>query len=223
VGTILLIEDDEALGRQVHAQMKEYGFAVVWWKSGRSPDEDDLSEVVLIILDLMLPGVAGLDILKQVRAISDVPVLVLSARQDSGDKARALKLGADDYVSKPFWPEELVERVNARLRRPVLKRSSDLRVGALLIQGPERAASYAGRHLNLTRAELDLLAELAKRPGQPVSRQWLLSHVLDPEREATERTLDVHVSRLRKKLGDADLIETVWGIGYRLRQQEVAR
>jgi DNA-binding response OmpR family regulator len=81
VGTILLIEDDEALGRQVHAQMKEYGFAVVWWKSGRSPDEDDLSEVVLIILDLMLPGVAGLDILKQVRAISDVPVLARGARR----------------------------------------------------------------------------------------------------------------------------------------------
>jgi len=217
MGAILVIEDDEALGRQVVQQLEQAGLSVVWWRKGRRIDESDLSEVALIVLDLMLPGLPGLDILKHVREVSDVPVLVLSARQDSHDKVRALKLGADDYVTKPFWPEELVERVRARLRRPVLQRSPHVQVGALTVDGDSRRAWFAERELELTRSEFDLLAALARRAGQPVSRRWLLANVLDPDREATERTLDVHVSRLRKKLGDGSQIETVWGIGYRLR------
>lgn len=216
---VLLIEDDEALGRQVADHLKEAGFETVWWRRGRIIDASDYRDIALVILDLMLPGVAGLDILRQLRKDSDVPVLVLSARQDSNDKVLALKLGADDYVTKPFWPEELIERVRARLRRLVMDRSSQVKVGGLLIDEGRRQVTVEGEHLDLTRVELDLLLALAHRVGEPVTRRWLLANVLDPEREATERTLDVHISRLRKKLGDSTAIETVWGIGYRLRKE----
>jgi two-component system response regulator MtrA len=223
---VLVIEDDLALGQQVVAGLERAGLAAHWWRTGRIPSEDDLAQVVLVILDLMLPGVAGLDILAAIRSASDVPVLVLSARQDSVDKVRALELGADDYVTKPFWPDELIERVRARLRRPTLQRSDRVCVGALTIDEHARRAEHGGRALELTRVEFELLLALACRAGRPVARSWLLEHVLDPEREAGSRTLDVHVSRLRKKLAEASggaaessPIETVWGIGYRLRAE----
>jgi two-component system response regulator MtrA len=218
MGVVLLIEDDEALGRQVVDHLEGAGFSAIWWRRGRIIDASDYRDIVLVILDLMLPGVAGLDILKQLRKDSEVPVIVLSARQDSNDKVLALKLGADDYVTKPFWPEEMIERVRARLRRFVMDRSSLVKLGGLLIDGARRAVTIDGERLELTRVELDLLLALAHRVGEPVSRRWLLANVLDPEKEATERTLDVHISRLRKKLGDSTVIETVWGIGYRLRK-----
>jgi two-component system response regulator MtrA len=219
MGVVLLIEDDEALGRQVVDHLEKAGFQAIWWRRGRTIDASDYRDIALVILDLMLPGVAGLDILKQLRKDSDVPVLVLSARQDSNDKVRALKLGADDYVTKPFWPEELIERVRARLRRSAMDRPSKVVLGGLAIDEGRREATVGGEILELTRVELDLLLALARRVGEPVSRRWLLANVLDPDKEATERTLDVHVCRLRKKLGDTEAIETVWGIGYRLRQE----
>jgi two-component system response regulator MtrA len=119
-------------------------------------------------------------------------------------------------MTKPFWPEELLERVRARLRRPTMNRSEQLEAGAIRVDLGARTATIDGAPLELTRVELDLLAALARRPGVAITRTWLVEHVLDPARDGTERTLDVHVSRLRKKLGRASLIETVWGIGYRL-------
>lgn len=220
MGNILLVEDDEALGQQVVQHLMRIGMTTVWKRRGHYLDAADCSEVDLIVLDLMLPGVPGLEILKHLRELSEVPVLVLSARQDTHVKVQALQLGADDYMTKPFWPEELVDRVRARLRRPVLQRSAVVRVGALSIDVERREVHLDDQMVELTRVELDLLAALARRPGTAVSRQWLRTHVLDPEREANDRTLDVHVSRLRKKLGDPSLIETVWGIGYRLRSGE---
>jgi two-component system response regulator MtrA len=172
--------------------------------------------VSLVILDLMLPGAYGLDVLKDLRAISEVPVLVLSARNDTADKVRALKMGADDYMTKPFWPEELVERVRARLRRPQLKNESAVELGTLRIDLVHREVKVKGKPVELTRVEFDFLAALAARPGTAIPRQWLVDHVLDPDRDGNERTLDVHASRLRKKLGRGSFVETVWGIGYRL-------
>jgi two-component system response regulator MtrA len=170
----------------------------------------------------MLPGTYGLDILKAVRAAgSDVPVLVLSAKTDAAVKVRAFELGADDYLTKPFWPEELLARVQARLRRPLASTDGRLEVGTLALDPQARRAWAEGVPLELTRAEFDLLAALARRPGAAIERGWLAEHVLDPEREGSGRTLDVHVSRLRKKLGVlADRVETVWGVGYRLRVPE---
>lgn len=217
--TILLIEDDEALGSQVVSHLRQADYVPVWWRKGRLLSSDELAGVSLVILDLMLPAVSGLDVLRQLRTISDVPVLVLSARQDSRDKVTALALGADDYMTKPFWPAELLARVEARLRRPALERSGWLTMGSLAIHTEKRLALYDDKALDLTRVEFDLLLALARRVGRPITRAWLLMNVLDPEREATRRTLDVHVSRLRKKLGNSKLIETVWGIGYRLVEE----
>jgi two-component system response regulator MtrA len=215
---ILLIEDDRDLGAQVVQHLETIGFKTLWWTEGRLLSSADASSIRLAIIDLMLPGTYGLDVLKHLRTISDVPVLVLSARNDSSDKVRALELGADDYLTKPFWPEELIERVRARLRRPVLEREGTLEVGPLRIDFQRRAVTIATQEINdLTRVEFDLLAALARRADAAVTRQWLVEHVLDPDRDGTVRTLDVHVSRLRKKLGSDQLIETVWGIGYRLR------
>jgi len=213
---ILLIEDDPDLGRQIVERLGKAGFEPTWWQQGRRLAADEVPRVELVILDLMLPGAYGLDILRDLRASSDVPVLVLSARQDTSDKVLALRLGADDYMTKPFWPDELVERVRARLRRPTLQRGDVLELGCLRIDLATPEVRVGDRVVELTRVELGFLVALAKRPGQALTRAWLVQQVLDPEREGSERTLDAHASRLRKKLGREVVIETVWGIGYRL-------
>lgn len=214
---ILLIEDDEALGAQVVAHLTRGGYDTHWLRDGGAFDADTLEGYGLVVLDLMLPGVYGLDLLKRLRERCDVPVLILSARDDSATRVRGLQLGADDYLTKPFWPEELVERVRARLRRPLLQRNAAIEVGALRVDLAARAVAVDGQPVALTAAEYAILAALAKRRGQPVTRAALAEQALDAERDGAERTLDVHVSRLRKKLGESGaLIATVWGIGYRL-------
>ena len=213
---ILLVEDDAELGAQVVQNLKRAGFAVDWQTKGTAPHEDLGRTYALVVLDLNLPGVHGLDMLKLLRAHSDLPVLVLSARNETLDKVRALKLGADDYMTKPFWPEELVERVKARLRRPALARDGRLEVGRLAIDTGAHRVWWKDREIDVTRVEHAILTTLGKRPGEAISRAALAEAVLDPERDGTERTLDVHVSRLRKKLDGGEMIVTVWGIGYRL-------
>src|SRR5262245_23462571 len=170
---VLLIEDDDGLGKQVADRLGRAGYTITWWRDGRRPTADDLAGIRLIILDLMLPGTYGLEILKHVRETSDVPVLVLSARNDTADKVRALKLGADDYMTKPFWPDELLERVRARLRRPALARTSVFETGPLRLDVESRQVWIDGRPVDLTRAEFDLLGTLARRPGVAVSRASL--------------------------------------------------
>ncbi|MFO0660708.1 MAG: response regulator transcription factor [Polyangiaceae bacterium] len=213
---VLLVEDDVELGKQMSNQLKTAGFDVNWVTTGDQAVGVDLVPCRLVVLDLMLPGIPGLDVLKRIRARSDVPVVVLSARNDTASKVRALQLGADDYLTKPFFPEELEERIRARLRRPLLQRESVLVNGRVEIDVAGYRVNIDGTEVKLTRVEFNLLVALARRPGASVSRRWLAENVLDPDRDGTERTLDVHVSRLRKKLGDRALIATVWGVGYRL-------
>jgi two-component system, OmpR family, response regulator MtrA len=217
---ILVIEDDLQLGKQIVDHLRGAGFDPLWWVEGRSPGGALLKSLRLVILDLMLPGAHGFDVLKAVRASSDLPVLILSARNATDDKVRALKLGADDYMTKPFWPQELVERVRARLRRPTMSSTDVFDLGELHVDLAAAEVHVSGRVVELTYVELQLLAALLRRRGQAVTRDWLVANVLDPERDGTARTLDVHVSRLRKKLGAAAPIETVWGIGYRMRRGE---
>lgn len=221
---ILLVEDDQALGAQVRQSLTEAGCEVIWHTRADTVINAPLQTfdgLALIVLDLMLPGGHGLDVLKHVRAHSHpVPVLILSARGETSDKVRALELGADDYLTKPFWPEELLARVRARLRRPTLARTpGSLEVGPLVIDAVGRTVALNGLPVDLTRVEFEILLALARRSGAAISRASLVDQVLDPDRDGDERTLDVHVSRLRKKLGPAGgMIATVWGVGYRLQE-----
>lgn len=217
---ILLVEDDEKLGRQVLGHLRDAGYEASWVQDGEAALREDRDAISLWILDLMLPGTYGLDVLKHVRAHSDVPVLVLSAQNDTAVKVRALELGADDYLTKPFWPEELVARVQARMRRPTAVREDRIELRGLVLDLQARRLTLREREVELTRVEFDLLAYLAQRPGAAVQRVWLAESVLDPGREGTDRTLDVHVSRLRKKLGAfGTCISTVWGVGYRFDEE----
>jgi DNA-binding response OmpR family regulator len=217
---VLLVEDDPELGAEIVRQLERAGYAATWIRDGEdalraSPDDHDL-----ILLDLVLPNAYGLDILKRWRLTSEVPVILLTARDHTSDKVRGLSLGADDYVTKPFWPEELLARVKARLRRPGMggrAAPTVVRAGAIEIDLDARRVTVDGASIELTRVELELLEELGRRAGHAVTRAALVEHALDPGREGSERTLDVHVSRLRKKLGaEGKRIATVWGIGYRL-------
>lgn len=214
--SVLIIEDDRELGAQLVKHLERAGLQSRWLADGRSLEPADLADVDLVLLDLMLPSVHGLDVLKGLREFSDVPVLILTARNNTAEKVRGLKLGADDYMTKPFWPEELVERVRARLRRPVLARDGILQIGEVRIAKDRREVTVAGEPVALTRVELDILVALAERVGAAVARRALAERVLDPERDGDQRTLDVHISRLRRKLGGGAVIQTVWGIGYRL-------
>jgi len=219
---ILLVEDDEKLGTQIVDHLRGAELEVAWLRDGASALSVQPQGYALLVLDLMLPGAHGLDVLKSWRERSDLPVLVLSAKSDASVKVRALELGADDYLTKPFWPEELLARVQARLRRPVLARGDRIECGPIALDVAARNVTLDGRELELTRVEFDLLAALARRAGAAVARSWIVENVLDPDREGGERTLDVHVSRLRKKLGSRGaMLATVWGVGYRLSAEDV--
>jgi DNA-binding response OmpR family regulator len=218
---ILLVEDDEKLGKQIVDHLRGADLEVAWLRDGTSALSVQPQGYALLVLDLMLPGAHGLDVLKRWRERCDLPVLVLSAKSDASVKVRALELGADDYLTKPFWPEELLARVQARLRRPVLARGDRIECGPIALDVAARSVTLDGRELELTRVEFELLAALARRAGAAVARGWIVENVLDPDREGGERTLDVHVSRLRKKLGARGaMLSTVWGVGYRLTAED---
>ena len=215
-GRVLLVEDDVNLGATVRAHLERAGYSVAWARDGdvaiaESPDDYDL-----VVLDLKIAGAYGLDVLEHLRRRSGVPVLVFSARHEA-DTVRALELGADDVLTTPFRLEELLGRVGARVRRPGLQTSDTIRAGPFVLDVAGRRAEVDGRPCRLTRVEFDFLVQLARRPGAAVGRADLADAVLDADRHGGERTLDVHASRLRKKLGDRGRhVKTAWGVGYRL-------
>ncbi len=219
MSNILLVEDDAKLGTEVVGTLERAGHVVRWCTEGSVARRLNISEYDLVILDLMLPGTHGFDLLKHWRTESEIPVIILTARTDTHDKVRGFALGGDDYVTKPFWPEELVARVEARLRRPgiVLAGRS---VGPIEIFEDRREVTVDGVQIEVTKVEFDILQFLAERADKAVTRAQIVERALDEDREGGLRTLDVHVSRIRKKLGDAGHhLETVWGIGYRLASQ----
>jgi two-component system response regulator MtrA len=214
---ILLIEDDFALGDELFESLDDEGYNVTWIKDGTEAYREPIEEYDLVVLDLMLPGKHGFDVLKKYRENSDVPVIILTARRETHDKLRGFELGSDDFMTKPFLPEELLARIRARLRRPVMRREADRELGPMSIDFDGRTVVVDSEPVELTAVEFDVVAELARRPGMALSRRQLVERALPEESEATERTLDVHISRIRKKLGVAgELVQTVWGIGYKL-------
>jgi DNA-binding response OmpR family regulator len=174
----------------------------------------------LVVLDVGLPGqIDGFEVCRRLRSASNVPVLMLTARDDEIDRVLGLELGADDYVTKPFSPRELAARVKAILRRaegPPSSRPAVLAVGSVEVDTGRREARIGNQPVALTAREYDLLQFLAENSGLVLSRQQLLDGVWGPGWYGDERTVDVHVRQLRKKLGDALPLATVWGVGYRL-------
>jgi DNA-binding response OmpR family regulator len=218
-GVALVIEDDEAIGALVGAYLERAGFDVVRECTG----EGGLAaaareELRFVVLDLALPDADGLELCRQLRGDGDVPILILSARDEEADRIIGLELGADDYVTKPFSPRELVARVRAVLRRaePVPPDAQLIAVGELSIDTRSRTVTIGEATIGLRTLEFELLAELARHAGRVVTRDRLLDQVWGLSFAGGTRTVDVHVAQLRKKLGQPQLIQTVRGVGYRL-------
>jgi two-component system phosphate regulon response regulator PhoB len=222
---ILVVDDEADIVALVAYHLAKAGYRVSTASSG--PDALDAARrerPALIVLDLMLPGLSGYDVLEQLRAgeaTRDVAVLMLTARREEHDRIRGLSLGADDYLTKPFSPQELVLRVGAILRRIGASgagTSDKLVVGALEIDTAAHVVRVDGTAVELTPTEFKLLLTLAERRGRVQARTHLLQTVWDAAPDIQTRTVDMHVQRLRAKLGAAgDLVETVRGFGYRLR------
>ncbi len=224
---ILVVEDDSALAELVRDYLEAEGFAVQLQSDGRQALEAALTgRHDLILLDLMLPGLGGFDVLRAYRARWPYPVLVVSARRDDVDKIRGLGLGADDYIAKPFSPAELVARVKAHLSRYQRLTGSSprsavpVRAGTLSYDPEKRQASLAGLPLALTAKEQELLVLFIEHPERLFSKEELYSRVWG-DTAGDVSTVTVHIRRLREKVevdpAQPRLIETVWGLGYRLR------
>jgi DNA-binding response OmpR family regulator len=220
LGTIVVIEDDANISDLVDMYLRREGFRVLQAVDGESGlAAIEREKPRLAILDVGLPGaVDGFEVCRRLRARATVPVLMLSARDGEIDRVLGLELGADDYVTKPFSPRELVARVKAVLRRVDGPREQPdvLPVGQIEVDAGRREARVDGRIVPLATKEFDLLHFLARNTGLALSRQQLLDGVWGPGWYGDERTVDAHVRQLRKKLGDALPLATVWGIGYRL-------
>jgi DNA-binding response OmpR family regulator len=214
---VLLVEDEEAIAEPLADRLRREGYAVTW--VGNAADALAASEHDLVLLDLRLPDRDGFEVCRELRARSGVPIIVISARGEEVDRVVGLELGADDYLVKPFGIRELLARINAVTRRTGERAptSTVIRIGALTVDGEARRALLGGDEIDLTAKEFDLLAALAARPGAVVSRRRLLDEVWDGRHHLATKTIDVHVASLRRKLRDPGRIQTVRGVGFRLR------
>lgn len=220
---ILIVDDDRALCMLLADYLQREGFAVDVAHDGAgalAQLQNPNQRPDLLILDVMMPGRDGLDTLRELRMQHRLPVIMLSARGEPVDRVIGLELGADDYLSKPCLPRELLARVRAQLRRHAPETAANLQVGTLRLQPGDRRASVGGQELALTGAEFQLLLALAQRAGELVDKASLTRLALGRELERFDRSIDVHVSRLRHKLAEASAqsprIESVRGSGYLL-------
>ena len=216
--TILIVEDEEKLAALLGDYLRQAGFDSVWLADGtevlprvreRLPD--------LILLDLMLPGRDGLDICKEIRTFSEVPIIMITARVEEIDRLLGLELGADDYICKPFSPREVVARV-----KTVLRRAGDhqaLPAGELTLDPERYRAVLRGHELDLTAVEFKLLHFLFQNPGRIYSRSQLMDRIYSDQRIVSDRTIDSHIKKLRKKISaaepDEELIHSIYGVGYK--------
>jgi DNA-binding response OmpR family regulator len=217
-GTVLLVEDEPAVGELVRGYLTRDGYRVVWVRSGEEAlVELERHQVRMVLLDIGLPGKDGFEICRDLRARSEVPIVMLTARDEETDRIVGLEFGADDYVTKPFSPRELVARMRAVLRRsePEARRST-LAAGDVVLDRSSHDVTVDGRPVELTAKEFDLLAFLLANAGAVVSRDLLLDRVWGLAYPGGTRTVDVHVASLRRKLGRPDLIRTLRGAGYKV-------
>ena len=221
VQTVLVVEDETSIASFVALYLKNAGYRVQTAGTGQdaldvlSHDRPDL-----IVLDLMLPDIDGIEVCRRIRRGSDIPILMLTARDEDVDKIIGLEVGADDYLTKPFNPRELVARVKSILRRAVPERREpqerQLKHGLLEIDAGRREVRADGKEVQLAPKEFDLLWELLDHKGLVLTRDQLLERVWGYTFAGDTRTVDVHVRQLRRKLGDASPIVTVWGVGYKV-------
>ncbi len=216
-GTILLVEDEEDIATLVRTYLEKDGFRVIWATRGvEALLALEQNDIRLAILDLQLPDADGFDVCRAIRSTSRLPIVIVTARDEEVDRITGLELGADDYVTKPFSPRELVARVRAVLRRAEPEEGEDLvEVGDLVLEHAGRTVSVGGNEVELTGMEFDLLAFLLAHPGIVMTRERLLERVWGLSFPGGTRTVDVHVAQLRRKLDRPDLIKTVRGSGYK--------
>jgi two-component system, OmpR family, response regulator len=218
---ILLAEDERNIASLVELYLRNEGYDVTWVTDGlKAVEEADRLRPELVVLDVMLPGIDGLEVCRRLRAKGRVPIIMLTARDHEVDKVLGLEMGADDYVTKPFSPRELVARVKAVLRRvqPAAIQTDDevLSLGTVRMDLARRSVEAAGRDVDLTPKEFDLLAFLVRNRGIVFGRDRLLERVWGYERPVDTRTVDSHVRSLRAKLGsEALVVRTVRGVGYK--------
>ena len=214
---LLVVEDEDAIAEPLVEGLLAEGFEVSRVATGQGALDAPAADLVL--LDVRLPDIDGFAVCRALRARSDVPIIMVTAKGEEIDRVVGLELGADDYVVKPFGLRELVARIRAVSRRTSVRPEvrETLIVGELQVDVRARRATFEARELQLTLKEFDLLALLASEPGVVVDRQRILRDVWDTTWYGSSKTVDVHVAALRKKLGDPTLIETVRGVGLRLR------
>ena len=227
---ILLVEDELRIAEVVQTYLEREGFMVVVCDSGEEALADFARRPAdLVVLDLMLPGIGGEEVCRRLRERSDVPILMLTARDSEDDLLRGLRIGADDYMTKPFSPRELSARARALLRRSRSAQEPQadvlLRAGGRLRIDPGRHRAYLDEHeVGLTESEFRLLLTLARFPGRAYSRFELINKVQGHDFEGYERTIDAHIKNVRRKLGDdarsSRFIETVYGMGYRFSEEQ---
>jgi DNA-binding response OmpR family regulator len=222
--SILVVEDETSIASFIAMYMKKAGFDVRVAGSGADAIAKAAAEPpALIVLDLMLPDLDGIDVCRRIRQRSDVPILMLSARDEDVDKIIGLEVGADDYLTKPFNPGELVARVKSILRRSNPEQrefeSPFLEHGQLRIDAGRREVTVGGDEVQLAPKEFDLLWELLDHRGLVLTRDQLLERVWGYTFAGDTRTVDVHVRQLRRKLGEACPIVTVWGVGYKVSSE----
>jgi DNA-binding response OmpR family regulator len=216
-GTLLLVEDEPSVGELVRTYLTRDGYPVVWVRSGEDAlVELDRRPVRIVVLDIGLPGKDGFDVCRAIRGRSQVPILMLTARDEEPDRVVGLEVGADDYLTKPFSPRELAARIKAILRRSEPQPGTDvLALGDVTLNRETHDVTSDGRPVELTAKEFDLLAFFLANPGAVLSRDVLLDRVWGVEYPGGTRTVDVHVAQLRRKLGRPTLIRTLRGSGYK--------
>jgi DNA-binding response OmpR family regulator len=219
--TVLVVEDEASIASFVALYLRNAGYEVRTAATGAEAlSQSATGDVSLIILDLMLPDIDGIDVCRRIRQRSEMPILMLTARDEDVDKIIGLEVGADDYLTKPFNPRELVARVKSILRRSAPERraveSAQIRHGDLHIDAGRREVRVGEEEIQLAPKEFDLLWELLDHRGLVLTRDQLLERVWGYTFAGDTRTVDVHVRQLRRKLGDASPIVTVWGVGYKV-------